>query len=266
LKTQRKHKILNGGVVVAVWYNEKDMTPLFDSHCHLHDPRLDGVRDDVVARAVRAGIVGCRTCGTGPDDWDAVATLESRPDFEIRKAFGVHPWYAENLPADWLDRLRAFLANDSDAWIGEIGLDAIRTPAPTGISRTVLRSQLELAAELGRPVILHGAKAFDELLAACRPFVGKIPSFTVHAFGGSEVQLRRWLEIGAFISIGGAVTQSKRLRRLIFEIPPERLCIETDAPDMLPIGGEPAIPGTKLNQPSNLVLVARAISYPTVKN
>ena len=242
------------------------MTQLFDSHCHLHDRRLDGVRDDVIARAVRAGIAGCRTCGTGPEDWDAVAALGSCPDFEIRKAYGVHPWYAENLPADWIDRLRAFLANDPNAWIGEIGLDAIRTPAPTDISRTVLRVQLELAAELGRPVILHGAKAFDELFAACRPYVGDIPSLTVHAFGGSEVQLRRWLDIGAFISIGGAVTQSKRLRRLVQDIPPERLRIETDAPDMLPIGGKPAIPGTTFNQPCNLVLVARAISRPAVEN
>ena len=235
------------------------MIPLFDSHCHLHDRRLDGVRDDVIDRAVRAGVVGCRTCGTGPEDWDAVAALESRPGFEIRKAFGVHPWYAEDLPADWIDRLRAFLATAPEAWVGEIGLDAIRSPAPTDVSRAVLRVQLELAAELGRPVILHGAKAFDELLAACRPFAGRIPAFIVHAFGGSEVQLRRWLDFGASVSIGGAVTRSARLLGLVAEIPLERLRIETDSPDMMPVGGVPAIPGTTLNQPSNLVLVAEAI-------
>ena len=107
------------------------MTPLFDGHCHLQDRRLDCVRDEVIARAVRAGVAGCRTCGTSPDDWDAVAALASRPDFEIRRAFGVHPWYAEGLPADWLARLRGLLLRFPEAWVGEIGLDGIRLPALT---------------------------------------------------------------------------------------------------------------------------------------
>ena len=234
------------------------MIPLFDAHCHLHDGRLDGVRDEVVARAARAGVVGCRSCGTSPDDWDAVASLRSSPDFEIRLAFGVHPWYAGGLPGDWLPRLRGFLLRFPEAWVGEIGLDAIRSPSPTEAQRAVLRAQLELAADLARPVVLHGAKALDELLSLCRPFAGKVPAFTVHAFGGSADQLRAWLAFGAFISVGGAATRSARLRRVAAAIPPDRLRIETDAPDMMPEGGEPALPGTTLNQPANLPLVARA--------
>jgi TatD DNase family protein len=235
------------------------MPALFDSHCHLHDHRLDGVRDEVIARAVCAGVTGCRTCGTGPEDWDGVAVLAPRPDFEIRKAFGVHPWCAGDLPADWIARLRGFLLRFPEAWIGEIGLDGIRQPALSALSREVLRAQLDLAAELKRPVMLHGAKVLDELLAACRPFAGRIPAFTIHAFGGSTAQLRAWLDFGAFISVGGAAVQSARLRRVVAEIPPDRLCIETDAPDMLPSGGEPALPGTMLNQPANLVLVAQKL-------
>ncbi len=236
------------------------MIPLFDSHCHLQDRRLDTVRDAVIARAIRAGVTGCRTCGTGPADWDDVAALASRPDFEIRKAFGVHPWYAEDLPADWLERLRGFLQRFPEAWVGEIGLDGIRQPSLSVTSREVLRIQLEFAAELGRPVILHGAKVLDELLAACRPYAQRIPAFTIHAFGGSAEQLRAWLDFGAVISVGGGVVQSARLRRVVAEIPPDRLCLETDAPDMLPPGGEPALPGTRLNQPSNLLLVAQALA------
>ena len=237
------------------------MIPLFDSHCHLHDRRLDGVRDAVIARAIRAGVAGCRTCGTSPDDWDAVAALASRPDFEIRKAFGVHPWYAEGLPVDWLQRLRGLLLRFPEAWVGEIGLDGIRRPALSAASREVFRAQLELAAELGRPVMLHGAKALDELLATCRPFAGRIPAFTVHAFGGSAEQLRAWLDFGADISIGGGAVRSARLRRIAAEIPPDRLRIETDAPDMLPPGGDPALPGTTLNQPANLPLVAQVLGF-----
>lgn len=234
---------------------------LFDSHCHLHDPRLDSVRDEVIARAVGAGVRGCMVCGTHPGDWDAVAALGSRAGFEIKNAFGVHPWYAEGLPEGWLDRLRSFLLVFPDAAVGEIGLDGIRAKSPSAMSREVLRAQLGLAAELGRPVVLHGAKVLDELFAVCRDYAGKVPAMTVHAFGGSEVQLVRWLEIGARVSMGGAVTRSARLRRLAAAIPRDRLLIETDSPDMLPEGGEPAIAGTTLNQPSNLVMVAKALGF-----
>lgn len=235
----------------------KRVIPLFDSHCHLHDARLDGVRDEVVRRAVEAGVEGCVSCGTHPGEWDAVAALSATEGFEVRRAFGVHPWFADGLPTGWEDDLRSRLARFHDAAVGEIGLDAIRPPAADALP--VLRRQFEIAAELGRPVVLHGAKALDELLAEFRRFAGKIPSCVVHAFSGSREQLRNWLDAGAMISVGGTVCRSERLRELATEIPPDRLLIETDSPDMLPPGGIPAIPGTRLNQPSNLPLVARAI-------
>lgn len=233
------------------------MIPLFDSHCHLHDSRLDGVRDDVVRRAVEAGVTGCVTCGTHPGDWDTVAALASTDDFVVRKAFGVHPWFADGLSLSWEGDLLSRLERFPDAAVGEIGLDGIRPPASNAVP--VLRRQLSIAAELGRPVMLHGAKALDALLSEFRPFAGRIPSCVVHAFSGSREQLRAWLAVGATISVGAAVCGSARLRDMLKEVPPERLLIETDSPDMLPRGGIPAIEGTRLNQPSNLTLVAKAL-------
>lgn len=233
---------------------------LFDSHCHLHDRRLDGIREKLISDAVSAGISGCLTCGTSPDDWEAVASLESRPGFEIQKAFGVHPWFAEGLREDWQDILRGYLSKHPDAWVGEIGLDATKPPGLADNARKILHLQLSMAAEMGRPVSLHGVKCLDELLAACRPFGGSIPTFAIHAFSGSEEQLRKWLDFGAKISMGGAAVRSARLRRLAGYVPREQLLVETDSPDMLPPGAPPAIPGTKLNQPANLRIVAAALA------
>ena len=235
------------------------MIPLFDSHCHLQDPRLDGVRDEVIARAVEAGVRGCMTCGTSPDDWPGVAALVSRTDFEIRKAFGVHPWYAGKIAEDWLEILRDYLARFPEAWIGEIGLDGIRPVSGPEKVREVFRRQLELAAELQRPVVLHAAKILDEVLRECRPFRERIPLFMVHAFGGSREQLRAWLAFGAMISVGGAVTKSARLREIVKEVPADRLLIETDSPDMMPAGGVTALGGAPVNQISNLRLVAERL-------
>lgn len=237
----------------------KNAIGLFDSHCHIHDRRLDGIRETIIDRAISAGVHGCLTCGTSPDDWESVAAMESRPGFKIEKAFGVHPWFIDGLRADWQDILRCYLLKFPQAWVGEIGLDAAKAPGVTEKSRRILETQLFIAKELRRPVMLHGVKCLDELLSAIRPFAGTIPGFAIHGFSGSEVQLQRWLDFGAKISIGGAVLRSARLRRLAVSIPPERLLVETDSPDMLPQGAEPAVPGTNLNQPSNLVLVKAAI-------
>ena len=237
----------------------KNAVGLFDSHCHIHDRRLDGIRDAVIERAISAGVSGCMTCGTSPADWESVASMQSRPGFEIEKAFGVHPWFIDKLGDDWQDILRGYLLKFPQAWVGEIGLDAAKEPGITEKARRILESQLIIAKELRRPVMLHGVKCLDELLSAIRPFAGVIPGFAIHCFSGSEVQLRRWLDLGAKISIGGAVLKSARLRRLAALIPPGQLLIETDSPDMLPPGAEPAVPGTNLNQPSNLVLVKAAI-------
>lgn len=230
---------------------------MFDSHCHLHDRRLDEVREAVVARAVAAGVTGCRACGTAPGDWDALAALGPFDGFEVRRVFGVHPWFTEGLPQGWPARLRSLLLDFPEAWVGEIGLDAIRPPSPR--ARPVLETQLGIAAELGRPVALHGARAFDELLAACRPFRDRIPLFFLHGFSGSGEQLLKWLDFGASISFGGAAVHSRRLRHLAAQVPCERLFIETDSPDMFFTGASPAIPGTRLNQPANLAEVAKSL-------
>lgn len=224
----------------------------FDAHCHLQDHRLDTVRDEIIDNAIKHGIRGCLTCGTAPNDWHCVASLKSRPDFDIRKAFGVHPWYVNELKSNWSDILRGFLFKYQDAAIGEIGLDAFRNGIPIGIQVDVLEKQLDIAAELCRPIVLHGVKALDELLGICRPYAERIPAIMVHAFAGSLEQLNSWLAIDAFISIGGSITRSARLREVAKHIPEDRLLYETDSPDMFPDEGTPAIPETRLNQPANL--------------
>ena len=280
---------------------------MYDAHCHLQDERFDSCREAVLAAAVAAGVTGACCCGCEPSDWEAVARMrnaecETRsigakapsavpfpnsglhtPPSALRilPAFGVHPWYAGNLPTDWLTQLEDYLLQHPEAPVGEIGLDGLRNDPPREQQRQILDAQLELAARLNRPVVLHGARAWGELLASLQPFAPRLPGFVLHAFGGSEDLLREAVAMGGYISFAATVCNpaAKRVRAAAAAAPTGRLLIETDAPDMAPwaasspasprgegnpgacagAGGGPALPA-ELNHPANLVYVARTVA------
>lgn len=243
--------------------------PLFDSHAHPQDPRYGADSlGRLAALAREAGIVGCCACATSPDDWGQTLAVSARlaeMGFQVVPAVGVHPWHASLAPGSWRDGLRALLAANPDAIVGEAGLDGIRG-APREDQEAALAAQLEIAAELSRGVILHGAGAWGAVAAALRPFAGRIPYFVAHAFGGSVETMRELVAMGGRISFGGAACNpgAKRVRAAVAECPAERLLIETDAPDMAPKNGAPFFAdgegGAPLNGPQNLPLVAAAVA------
>ena len=232
LSTQREHRTLSPS--------------MFDAHCHLQDERFDACRDAVVAAALTAGVSGVCCCGSSVSDWQKVRRLSAErgvrsvelravprvlhatpalhttaaalrtplSTFRILPAFGVHPWYAGNLPANWLAQLEELLVQYPAAPVGEIGLDGVRDNPPRDLQRQVLQAQLELAVRLHRPVVCHGARAWGEWLETLRPFVPHLPGFVAHAFGGSEDILREIVALGGFVSFAGSVCNpaAKRVR------------------------------------------------------
>jgi TatD DNase family protein len=242
---------------------------MFDAHTHIQDPRLAPCRAAALAAACRAGVSGLCCCATAPHDWDAVAALAHDHPFII-PAWGVHPWQASSLPEGWEDRLDALLHAHPAAAVGECGLDGIRAEPSPDIQREVLRRQLDRAASRSRPVVLHGACVWGALLAAVKPFAGRIPALVAHSFGGSRDILRDWLALGGFVSFSGTLCNpaATRVRAAAAATPVDRLLIETDSPDLFPLGGVPspgladpaaaADPGP--NHPANLAVVLDALA------
>ena len=242
---------------------------MFDAHTHVQDPRLAPCRAAALAAACRAGVSGLCCCATAPHDWDAVAALAHDHPFII-PAWGVHPWHASSLPEGWEDRLDALLHAHPAAAVGECGLDGIRAEPSPDIQREVLRRQLDRAASRSRPVVLHGACVWGALLAAVKPFAGRIPALVAHSFGGSRDILRDWLALGGFVSFSGTLCNpaATRVRAAAAATPVDRLLIETDSPDLFPLRGVPcpslaapaaaADPGP--NHPANLAVVLDALA------
>lgn len=243
------------------------MMPWIDAHCHLHDVRLLPYLERLLIEIPAAGIATLVTNGTHPDDWEAVAQLVTLAPGLIVPAYGVHPWRVPSVPADWRDQLRARLEADPRATVGEIGLDAWIENYDLDAQLHVFRVQLELAAELERPVTIHCLRAWGALLATLRSLPKRPPSVLIHSPGASPEIIRMLARLGAFFSASGyyGAAHRKTYHLALDAIPDDRLLIETDAPDML---GPPdcrvenlATPaGQALNSPLNLPKIYEMIA------
>lgn len=148
---------------------------------------------------------------------------------------GIHPWNAASVDlATELARFRTMLGTDPSFGVGEIGLDRLKDRNIAPVQREVFAAQLELAAEMGRPVVLHGAKCWGEVVKAVRPYAGRIPAFLFHGFSRSDGLLPDIVEVNGFIGVGKAVLNDHAVnyRELVKKIPLDRLLIETDGEDL----------------------------------
>ena len=144
---------------------------------------------------------------------------------------GVHPWDAESadIPAA-LEEFRSMLEADPSMGVGEIGLDRLKARTVTPKQREAFAAQLALAAEMGRPVVLHGAKCWGEVVKAAKPYAGRIPAFLFHGFSRSEGLVPDIVAANGFVGVGKAVLNDHAVnyRELVRRLPCDRILAETD--------------------------------------
>lgn len=206
---------------------------MIDTHCHLTDPRLSGQISEVLSRAAEAGVTRCITIGTDLADAEAARALSHRHD-AVLFAAGIHPAYSGPFtPAD-VDRLRPLLADERCVALGEIGLEYHWKDVPREHQKAVFRAQLSLAAELGKPVILHSREAIADTLAILREFP-TVPA-VFHCFSGTPAEARAVVDRGYLIGLDGPLTfkRADTLRDIAADVPADRVLIETDCPYMTP--------------------------------
>lgn len=242
------------------------MAALFDAHLHLSDIRLKPIRATFEAAAQAAHIDACLSCAAFPKEWSH-DILSSRRVF---RAYGAHPWCADRITAPDLSRLEETLRHAPDSLVGEVGLDGLRPTQDGGAAqRTLFQAQLALAATLERPLVVHGARAWNAVFQQLSDFgVHRLPGILLHgaAFSKEILRLPLFRQENIRFSIGCALLnpQARTVHELAKVLPLDRLVIETDAPDMTPRGGTsfPGINGSNpLNHPDNLHTVAMTLSH-----
>jgi TatD DNase family protein len=211
---------------------------LVDSHCHLDAQQFDADREAVIARSVESGVTKMVNPGVDLPSSRMAVTMAQQHE-HIYAAVGVHPHEAKTLDAVALAELRKLAALPKIVAIGEIGLDYYRDLSPRDAQRRAFESQLELAIELGLPVIVHDRDAHDDVSAILHDWCsaldvqrsslhGRIG--VLHSFSGDVALAERALAMGFFIGVSGPVTyqNASRLREIVRALPMERLLIETE--------------------------------------
>jgi TatD DNase family protein len=244
---------------------------LTDTHCHLDFNKFDADRADVILRAQKAGIARIVIPGTSwTSSLSAVKLAESHP--MLYAAVGIHPTDTNTFQADTLAGLRELAKSSKVVAIGEIGLDYYWDTAPRNIQQNVLKEQLDLAAELNLPVIIHFREKGDAPDGPCASDLMKIleewanrlgqgksrlakrPG-VLHSFSGSHTTAMRAIGLNFYIGVTGPVTYRKERQELIASLPLGHMLIETDAPFLAP-----APQRGKRNEPAFVALIADKIA------
>ncbi|MDD3815537.1 MAG: TatD family hydrolase [Desulfocapsaceae bacterium] len=205
-----------------------------DSHCHLQKRGLPLATDEIMARAKNAGVSRMLCNATCEGDWQAVVDLAASSQ-EIIPFLGIHPWFAEHAERGWEERLRGMLKK-IPAGIGETGLDkCCRTDFSA--QQQIFTTQLQIASELKRPLVIHCVKAWGKLLEILEAYIYQLPPMMIHSFSGSREILQRLIRLGCFISFSGRLIADSKLHPCFLATPLANLLLETDGQ------GRPSVAG-----------------------
>lgn len=225
----------------------------FDSHCHLTDERFVGETEAVAERAREAGVDRFVVIASNEEDADRALGIARALD--VWSTAGIHPHEAAR-------HLRGFEvvrelaeAEDRIVALGETGLDYYYDNAPRRIQRAAFERHLELAAALGKPVVVHSREADADTISMIHS-AGDTVTGVLHCFAGAAALFDAGLEAGWYVSFSGLVTfRSYETKELVAATPADRLMIESDAPYLAPVPHR-----GRRNEPAYVVEVARTVA------
>lgn len=232
---------------------------LFDTHCHLDDPRLHDDLDAVLERAAIAGVrrITSIGCAQGVESVrSAIAIAQRYPD-RISATVGVHPHDARHLDDTLCEAIRDAGTDASVVAIGETGLDYHYDHSPRPAQEHAFRRQIAIARELKKPLVVHTRAAPEPTLRILREEDAKDVGGIIHCFSEDAAFAAAALDLGFVSSFSGIVTFKKAIavQEAARKQPLDALLVETDAPYLAPIPKR-----GKLNEPAYVAYTAARVA------
>lgn len=230
---------------------------IIDTHTHYDDKAYDEDRDETLLSLREGGVSHIINVSSSLATLVTTIELARRYDF-VYAAAGVHPDEVGVLNDDSFEDIRSAAHSDKVVAIGEIGLDYYWDTQPRELQKKWFVRQMNLARELGLPMIFHSRDAAEDTMEIIREAYasGKIAG-VMHCYSYSVEQAREYLNMGLYLGIGGVITfkNARKLCEVTKEAPLERLLLETDCPYLSP---DPY--RGKRNSSHNLTFVAAKIA------
>ncbi len=229
---------------------------LFDTHCHINDEAYKDDQHDMIQRALDTGLAYMMCPGTDmPTSASAVALTHQYR--QVYAAVGIHPEEAAKVTPESFDQIRKWVQTEPKVVaIGEVGLD-YHWPEPSHeIQQEVFIEQVKMAVELDVPIDIHDREAHGDTMDILQKY-GKGIRGVFHCYSGSLEMAEQLIKMGFYIGFTGTMVfpKSKKLKRIVSELPMDRILIETDCPYLTP----PPYRG-KRNEPAYVQYVAAEIA------
>lgn len=210
---------------------------MIDSHVHLDDEAFDEDRDELIKNLNENGIEIVVNNSSDLSSSENSVKLANKYE-NIYASIGVHPHEAESYSDDVEKKLIELSKNKKVVAIGEIGLDYYYDNSPRDIQREVFKKQIALAAKLKKNIVIHSRDASEETFEILKEAHEKYEFVAlIHCFSQSVEMMEKYLKMGDYIALGGAVTfkNSKTPKEVAKKVDLERLLLETDCPYMTPV-------------------------------
>ncbi len=212
-------------------------TMIFETHAHYDDEQYEEDRDRLLGSMQENGISRIVNAGASIETTEKGIRLAEKYPF-VYAAAGVHPSETAQLDEDSFVRLKELAIHPKTVAVGEIGLDYYwdKEPDVQEKQRYWFRRQLELAAQLGLPVIIHSRDASADTLAIMKEACDMHIPGVIHCFSYSVETALEYVSMGYYIGVGGVVTfkNAKKLKEAVEKIPLANILLETDCPYMAP--------------------------------
>lgn len=207
-----------------------------DTHTHLDDARYEPDRDAVIARARETGVETMITIGCDLATSQAAVALADRYPF-VYATVGVHPHEVKHIEGGWYNEFRRLAENKKVVAFGEIGLDYHYNHSSPKEQRDRFREQIQLARELGLPLIIHTREAQEDTIQILKDERSTEVGGVFHCFSGDAWLAKDALDLGFYLSFSGILTfqNAGMLRDIAKTVPLDRILIETDCPYLTPV-------------------------------